>query len=112
MKVLVTLLVLGALAVAKESVNPADYPQSATVTSARIVTEATGSKTTAPNPACNDPQTAFMKGFCAQEKTRTTITTRKHVEVVATIDNNVYTLERQTPSARPIQGTLLGQWRH
>jgi hypothetical protein len=93
MTTLVVLLVFCAWVLAKDSVNPADYPETATVTSAKIVTEATGTKTTAPNPACNNPQTAFMKGFCAQEQTRTSVTTRKHVEVVATIGSNVYTLQ-------------------
>ena len=93
MKTLGVLLTLCAVVMAKDSISPADYPEAATVTSAKIITEATGAKTTAPNPACNNPQTAFMKGFCAQEQTRTRLTTHKYVEVVATIGSNVYTLE-------------------
>ncbi len=93
MKPVAVLLALCALVMAKDSINPADYPETATVTSAKIVTETTGTKTKAPNPECNNPQTAFMKGFCAQEQTRTSVTTKKHVEVVATIGTNLYTLE-------------------
>lgn len=48
----ILLVVLSAsFAAAKDSVNPADYPENSTVISAKIVTEATGTKTTAPNPA-------------------------------------------------------------
>ncbi|HEY4902888.1 MAG TPA: hypothetical protein VIH89_05390 [Candidatus Sulfotelmatobacter sp.] len=90
---LALLLALWAPAMAKDSVNSADYPENATVTSTKIVTEATGTKTTAPNPGCYDPQTAFMKGFCAQQQTRTRVTTQKYVEVIATIGSNVYTLQ-------------------
>jgi hypothetical protein len=90
--ILSLVILLAGLAAAKDSVNPADYPENATVTSAKIVTEATGTKTTAPNPACNNPQTAFMKGFCAQEQTRTRVTSHRYVEVIATIQSSTYTL--------------------
>ncbi len=91
--VVLSMVLSTGFAAAKDSVNPADYPDNATVISAKIVTEATGTKTTAPNPACNDPQTAFMKGFCAQEHTTTRITSHRYAEVIATIQSSTYTLE-------------------
>ena len=94
MKTIILLVVLStSFAAAKDSVNPADYPENATVISAKIVSEATGTKTTAPNPACDNPQTAFMKGFCAQAQTSTRITSHRYAEVIATIQSNTYTLE-------------------
>ena len=95
MKTFFVMFALCCLVMAKDSVNPSDYPETATVTSARIVSEPTGTRTRAPNPACKDPQTAFMKGFCAQEQTRTQVTMHKYTEVVATIGSNVYTLQGQ-----------------
>jgi len=85
------LLLLGLPLFAKDDLNPADYAETAVVTAARIVTVDTG-VTIKRNPACDNPQTPFMKGYCGQAGTRVRSTSQKYVEVMATIKNNNYTL--------------------
>jgi len=92
-KTLAVVVALFALFTPKDNVNPADYPETATVTAAKIVAEPTGTKTDATNPGCANPQTAFMRGFCSQQQNRTSVTTHKYVEVIATIGSNLYTLD-------------------
>ena len=79
------------IAECKEKVNPSDFPETANVLSARVVTADTG-VTVRHNPACDDPQGAFMKGFCSQAGTQIVNNHRQYVEVVATLGKNTYTL--------------------
>jgi hypothetical protein len=87
------LLFIQALSVfAEDKPNPKDFPETANVLSARLVTVDTGVKVTH-NPACDNPQGAFMKGFCAQEGTNVQNRTRQYIEVIATIGSNTYTMD-------------------
>jgi TPR repeat protein len=65
--------------------------QTANVLSSRIVTESTGTTVTH-NPACDNPQTAFMKGFCSTAGTQTHNNTRSYAQVIAVIGDKQYTL--------------------
>lgn len=65
--------------------------QTANVVSSRVVTESTGTTITH-NPACDNPQTAFMKGFCSTAGTQTHSNTRSYVQVIAVIGDKQYTL--------------------
>jgi hypothetical protein len=85
------LLIPAFIALAENKPNPQDFPETANVLSARLVSTDTGVKVTH-NPACDNPQGAFMKGFCAQEGTNVQNRTRRYIEVIATIGPNTYTL--------------------
>jgi len=65
--------------------------QTAKILSSKIVTESTGTTVTH-NPACDNPQTAFMKGFCSTAGTQTHNNTRSYVQVIAVIGDKQYTL--------------------
>jgi hypothetical protein len=56
-----------------------------------VVTEFTGTTITH-NPACDNPQTAFMRGFCSTAGTQTHNNTRSYVQVIAVIGEKQYTL--------------------
>jgi hypothetical protein len=75
----------------KEKIDPTNYPETATVTSAKIVTVETGATVTR-NPACDNPQTSFMRGFCSTAGTHIANTEKRYVEVTASIGNNIYTM--------------------
>jgi TPR repeat protein len=65
--------------------------QTANVLSSKVVTESTGTTVTH-NPACDNPQTAFMKGFCSTSGTQVHNNTRSYVQVIAEIGDKQYTL--------------------
>jgi len=65
--------------------------QTANVLSSKVVTESTGTTVTH-NPACDNPQTAFMKGFCSTAGTQVHNNTRNYVQVIAVIGDKQYTL--------------------
>ena len=72
--------------------QPAASPvRTANVLSSKVVTESTGTTVTH-NPACDNPQTAFMKGFCSTAGTQVHNNTRSYVQVVAVIGDKQYTL--------------------
>jgi hypothetical protein len=56
-----------------------------------VVTESTGTTVTH-NPACDDPQSAFMKGFCSNAATHVRNNTKSYVQVIAVIGDKQYTL--------------------
>jgi hypothetical protein len=102
-----SLLGSSSLARAKDKINPADYPESVTVVSARVVTEDAGT-TISHNPACDNPQGPFMKGFCAQSGTEIHNRTRQHIEVIAVLGQNRYTLTgNKLPPPGPYKARLL-----
>jgi hypothetical protein len=65
--------------------------QQANVLSSKVVTESTGTTVTH-NPACDNPQTAFMKGFCSTAGTQVHNNTRSYIQVLAVIGSKKYTL--------------------
>ncbi len=65
--------------------------QTANILSSKVVTEFTGTTITH-NPACDNPQTAFMRGFCSTAGTQTHNNTRSYVQVIAVIGEKQYTL--------------------
>jgi plasmid stability protein len=65
--------------------------QTAKVLSSKVVTESTGTTVTH-NPACDDPQSAFMKGFCSNAATHVRNNTKSYVQVIAVIGDKQYTL--------------------
>jgi hypothetical protein len=64
----------------------------ATVVSSKVVTESTGT-TVRRNPACNNPQGSFMRGFCATGGTEVRHNSISYAQVVAVIGDKSYTLE-------------------
>jgi TPR repeat protein len=65
--------------------------QTGKVLSSKVVTESTGTTVTH-NPACDNPQTAFMKGFCSNAATQVHNNTKSYVQVIAVIGDKQYTL--------------------
>jgi hypothetical protein len=65
--------------------------QTAKVLSAKVVTESTGTTVTH-NPACDNPQSAFMKGVCSVSGTEVHNNTRSYIQVIAVIGDKQYTL--------------------
>jgi hypothetical protein len=96
-----------AFAAGKDKIDPADFPETAYVLSARVITADTG-VTVRHNPACDNPQGAFMRGYCAEAGTQVVNNTHQYVQVIATLGPNTYTLiGNKLPPPGPYKARLL-----